>query len=273
MLLTRDRGLLRRRALWLGAYVRGARPDDQFRDVLDRFRPPLAPWTRCPACDGPLSPVAKAAVAWCCLPAPGAPIRRSPAAATAARCTGTAPTASDLSRSSTQQSAPSALAQADKGYQRQNRTVTLTAPLHEHTVGQSRAGPHRGRPATPSSFDNRARIRRYGRLPIRSPWPWAPFRRIDLSLGGGWPGPAGMEPRGPAPGRLPRPQPSSGQAGRVRCLPGSVQPAGIGSAVPVTRTRSSPAARSTSRRLGRPMSWPWRIVTRAGRSTRARARR
>ena len=63
VLLTQDRGLLRRRALWLGAYVRGARPDDQFRDVLDRFRPPLAPWTWCPACNGPLSPVAKAAVA------------------------------------------------------------------------------------------------------------------------------------------------------------------------------------------------------------------
>jgi uncharacterized protein len=63
VLLTQDRGLLRRRALWLGAYVRGARPDDQFRDVLDRFQPPLVPWTRCPACNGPLSPVAKAAVA------------------------------------------------------------------------------------------------------------------------------------------------------------------------------------------------------------------
>jgi hypothetical protein len=35
-----------------------------------------------------------------------------------------------------------------------------------------------------------------------------------------------------------------------RCLPGS-----------------SPAARSTSRRLGRPMSSPWRIVTRGGMST------
>ena len=63
VLLTQDRGLLRRRVLWLGAYVRGARPDDQFRDVLDRFKPPLAPWTRCPACNGPLAPVAKAAVA------------------------------------------------------------------------------------------------------------------------------------------------------------------------------------------------------------------
>ena len=61
-LLTQDRGLLRRRKLWLGGYVRGARPDEQFRDVLDRFAPPLAPWTRCTACNGLLSPVAKADV-------------------------------------------------------------------------------------------------------------------------------------------------------------------------------------------------------------------
>ncbi|MCW2943138.1 MAG: hypothetical protein JWN00_6123 [Actinomycetia bacterium] len=59
VLLTKDRGLLRRRRLWLGAYVRGALPDDQFRDVLDRFAPPLAPWSRCTACNGPLSPVGK----------------------------------------------------------------------------------------------------------------------------------------------------------------------------------------------------------------------
>jgi uncharacterized protein with PIN domain len=62
VLLTQDRGLLRRRALWLGAYVRGALPDDQLRDVLDRFAPPLAPWTRCTACNGPLAPAAKADV-------------------------------------------------------------------------------------------------------------------------------------------------------------------------------------------------------------------
>jgi uncharacterized protein len=53
-LLTQDRGLLRRRALPSGAYVRGARPDDQVADVLDRFAPPLAPWSRCPACNGVL---------------------------------------------------------------------------------------------------------------------------------------------------------------------------------------------------------------------------
>jgi uncharacterized protein len=60
VLLTCDRGLLRRRKLWLGAYVRGARPDEQLADVLERFAPPLAPWTRCTACNGLLSPVRKA---------------------------------------------------------------------------------------------------------------------------------------------------------------------------------------------------------------------
>ena len=62
VLLTQDRGLLHRRHLWQGAYVRGARPDEQLADVLDRFAPSLAPWTRCPACNGQLSPAAKADV-------------------------------------------------------------------------------------------------------------------------------------------------------------------------------------------------------------------
>jgi uncharacterized protein with PIN domain len=62
VLLTQDRGLLHRRKLWLGAYVRGSRPDDQLRDVLGRFDPPLAPWTRCPACNGTLASVPKAEV-------------------------------------------------------------------------------------------------------------------------------------------------------------------------------------------------------------------
>ena len=62
VLLTQDRGLLRRHRLWLGAYVRGARPDDQLRDVLGRFAPALAPWTRCTACNGPLAPARKADV-------------------------------------------------------------------------------------------------------------------------------------------------------------------------------------------------------------------
>jgi uncharacterized protein with PIN domain len=62
VLLTQDRGLLRRRKLWCGAYARGARPDEQLRDVLERFAPPLAPWTRCTACNGVLAPVRKADV-------------------------------------------------------------------------------------------------------------------------------------------------------------------------------------------------------------------
>ncbi|HYZ55517.1 MAG TPA: Mut7-C RNAse domain-containing protein [Streptosporangiaceae bacterium] len=62
VLLTQDRGLLRRRKLWLGAYVRGAIPDEQLRDVLERFAPALAPWTRCLACNGPLELARKADV-------------------------------------------------------------------------------------------------------------------------------------------------------------------------------------------------------------------
>ncbi len=60
VLLTRDRGLLMRRALRRGAFVRGSRPDEQFADVLDRFKPLLAPWTRCGVCNGLLAPVGKA---------------------------------------------------------------------------------------------------------------------------------------------------------------------------------------------------------------------
>lgn len=59
VLLTQDRGLLRRRGLRHGAYVRGASPDEQLTDVLDRFAPPLAPWTVCSACNGRLVAVAK----------------------------------------------------------------------------------------------------------------------------------------------------------------------------------------------------------------------
>jgi uncharacterized protein len=62
VLLTQDRGLLRQRRLRMGAYVRGARPDDQLTDVLTRFAPALAPWTRCPACNTLLISAPKAAV-------------------------------------------------------------------------------------------------------------------------------------------------------------------------------------------------------------------
>jgi len=63
VLLTQDRGLLRRRVLWAGAYVRGTRRADQLADVLDRFAPPLAPLTRCTGCNGELEQVPKQDVA------------------------------------------------------------------------------------------------------------------------------------------------------------------------------------------------------------------
>jgi uncharacterized protein len=63
LLLTQDRGLLRRRALWAGAYVRGARPTDQLSDVLEWFAPELAPFTRCTTCNGEVDPVSKQQVA------------------------------------------------------------------------------------------------------------------------------------------------------------------------------------------------------------------
>ncbi|MEV7278236.1 Mut7-C RNAse domain-containing protein [Streptomyces sp. NPDC093111] len=62
VLLSRDRGLLRRRELWAGAYVYSDQPDEQLRDVLGRFAPRLAPWTRCTACNGELAEADKDAV-------------------------------------------------------------------------------------------------------------------------------------------------------------------------------------------------------------------
>ncbi|MGW7411537.1 Mut7-C RNAse domain-containing protein [Streptomyces sp. NPDC054863] len=63
VLLSRDRGLLRRRELWAGAYVYSDQPDEQLRDVLGRFAPVLAPWTRCTACNGDLKEATKESVA------------------------------------------------------------------------------------------------------------------------------------------------------------------------------------------------------------------
>jgi len=63
VLLSRDRGLLMRRVLRRAAFVRGQDPDDQLADILDRFRPPLQPWSLCPVCGGTLTPVPKAQVA------------------------------------------------------------------------------------------------------------------------------------------------------------------------------------------------------------------
>ncbi|WP_086559529.1 Mut7-C RNAse domain-containing protein [Streptomyces africanus] len=63
VMLSRDRGLLRRRELWAGAFVYSTRPEEQLRDVLDRFQPELRPWTRCTACNGVLRKATKDEVA------------------------------------------------------------------------------------------------------------------------------------------------------------------------------------------------------------------
>ncbi|AKZ57836.1 DUF82 domain-containing protein [Streptomyces ambofaciens ATCC 23877] len=63
VMLSRDRGLLRRRELWAGGYVYDTRPEEQLREVLDRFRPRLRPWTRCTACNGLLEEASKEDVA------------------------------------------------------------------------------------------------------------------------------------------------------------------------------------------------------------------
>ncbi|MEV3858751.1 Mut7-C RNAse domain-containing protein [Streptomyces sp. NPDC050095] len=63
VLLSRDRGLLRRRELFAGAYVYSDKPDEQLPDVLGRFAPELRPWTRCTACNGLLAEARKEDVA------------------------------------------------------------------------------------------------------------------------------------------------------------------------------------------------------------------
>ncbi|MFE4519112.1 Mut7-C RNAse domain-containing protein [Kitasatospora sp. NPDC056783] len=62
IMLSRDRGLLRRRELWAGAYVYSHRPAEQLRDVLSRFAPPLDPWSRCTTCNGTLREATKTSV-------------------------------------------------------------------------------------------------------------------------------------------------------------------------------------------------------------------
>ena len=65
VLLTQDRGLLKRRALHPrgGALVSGTGPDEQLADVLDRFVIEAHPLSRCTACGARLEPVAKAEIA------------------------------------------------------------------------------------------------------------------------------------------------------------------------------------------------------------------
>ncbi|MBS2538820.1 hypothetical protein KGQ20_39345 [Catenulispora sp. NF23] len=59
VMLSRDRGLLHRRELFAGAYVYSHEPAVQLDEIIERFQPELAPWTRCTACNGVLRPVTK----------------------------------------------------------------------------------------------------------------------------------------------------------------------------------------------------------------------
>jgi uncharacterized protein with PIN domain len=61
VLLTRDVGLLKRREVERGYFVRSDRPHTQLREVTERFAlyPHFAPFTRCMACNGPLRSVQK----------------------------------------------------------------------------------------------------------------------------------------------------------------------------------------------------------------------
>ncbi|MFI2812743.1 Mut7-C RNAse domain-containing protein [Microbulbifer sp. JSM ZJ756] len=63
-LLTRDRDLLKRKALRRGYYVRATRPRRQLHEVAGHFRlaSMLRPFTRCMVCNGLLSPVARQAI-------------------------------------------------------------------------------------------------------------------------------------------------------------------------------------------------------------------
>jgi uncharacterized protein with PIN domain len=65
ILLTRDRGLLKRGSVTRGSFVRATSPRAQIAEVVERFdlRGLAAPFTRCLACNGLLVAAEKAAVA------------------------------------------------------------------------------------------------------------------------------------------------------------------------------------------------------------------
>ncbi len=61
ILLTRDRGLLKRRAVTHGYWVRSTIPREQLREVVRRFDllASIAPFERCPRCNARLEPLAR----------------------------------------------------------------------------------------------------------------------------------------------------------------------------------------------------------------------
>jgi hypothetical protein len=70
ILLTRDLGLLKRKVITHGTFVRAIEPREQVREIVRRFQlaENIAPFTRCLACNGPLEAVAKVDVAHCLPP-------------------------------------------------------------------------------------------------------------------------------------------------------------------------------------------------------------
>lgn len=60
-ILTRDRGLLERKAVASGYLVQNLKPDAQLQEVLDHFdlRKRLNPYSRCPLCGTLIEPVSK----------------------------------------------------------------------------------------------------------------------------------------------------------------------------------------------------------------------
>lgn len=64
VLLTRDRGLLKRKIVVHGHCLRSMDPRQQLIAVLHRYqlRPELRPWSRCLRCNGALAPVSKASI-------------------------------------------------------------------------------------------------------------------------------------------------------------------------------------------------------------------
>lgn len=64
IVLTRDRGLLKRKAVCRGYCVRSTAPQQQLKEVVRRFDllRHLAPFTICTVCNAPLAPVAKEAI-------------------------------------------------------------------------------------------------------------------------------------------------------------------------------------------------------------------
>lgn len=71
ILLSRDRGLLMRREITHGCYIRDGRPLEQLRYVMERcdLQRLVRPFTRCMKCNAGVQPVAKAEVAPRLLPA------------------------------------------------------------------------------------------------------------------------------------------------------------------------------------------------------------